>query len=556
MSHLPIDQLPFNLSRLQREVNILLLSDLHYDKAKDGSVPKHRQGLEVNKKLLETLNSLDPEWYPDIVIVAGDLVNMNVKDNYRYFDDLIQGLVGRFSHLRNAIFTTPGNHDVNRDNFMSVLPYLRKMADCKPADLMKSFTNNKWVDILHTLTKRTFKKSPGLCKALSKYESQYFETYLENRKKLSSKPKGSKEPAILRDPELQFPVEGINTVYYKQIHGLTLVCHNSSFFCNISQASNDRNHLFLVKDIVEQTIEKVKRLKDAGPVISFLHHPFYYLHETEHIAPVPIDDAESDQFNNFNKIVRNSDIVLSGHVHGELHDPAYLQNSAYLITNGTSYTTDDMFREKCYPFTFALIKVNKQLRKFALKKYRYVENQQKSDAKYETRPAGTQQLPYYNLFDRPGTASTSLEIEKVKTLHYFARILEDKKDLRAKLFLCQLQPFHEKMGEDGKGEYEFSESFHNQVKARVFSFTEGPCGPVRIVLVEEKYSLDRIAKTLKSRLSKLSGDGMIYFSVNKKLLFDKNDELQIADLQTLQKAYRVLALSSKIDNLSINLLFH
>lgn len=178
-----IEKCPFPLERLQREVNILLISDLHYDVNKSAM---GNDGKEINKQLVKSLPAKDSEWAPDIVIVAGDLVNQNKEESYALYFDLIEALVTKYRNLRHAVFSTPGNHDVSRKKFMGVLQYMFELHRLN-VSLKNSYTSNSYVDMLMTITKKQFTSTPDLRQFLQNYEAEYFDLYLKMRDELAKK---------------------------------------------------------------------------------------------------------------------------------------------------------------------------------------------------------------------------------------------------------------------------------------------------------------------------------------------------------------------------------
>lgn len=419
----------YNLERLMREVNILFLSDLHYDVKRKNS--NGISALEINKLLVNSLEKRGSEWEPDILIIAGDLVNQGKENNYEYFFDLIDKLIHKFPNLRNAIFTTPGNHDINRENIVAIFKYLYSLRKEDPGfENLKSYTKSDIIDTLFSVTRYKLNDSAKqkLIKYLVEFEAEYFKTYIQKDKKLNNE--------FLNGINKKFPVKGLKTVYTKDILGVKLVSMNSSFFCNLDSTVNDRNNLFFIKDVVDETIKNIG--EPNMPVITFMHHPFYYMHESEYIYP--LSDGNDQENNNFNKIADKSDLILSGHVHGELHEPTVIHQKAYAITNGTSFTGDE-WNNKCYPLTYALIKVNKQLNKFRLNRYKYSNN------KFELL---TNQSQEYYPFYYSSRLSNSLELEKVHLINYFMQLKPVEKKAKIKfeenLIRSQLKLYNKGFG--------------------------------------------------------------------------------------------------------------
>lgn len=360
---------------------------------------------------------------------------------------------------------------------------------------------------------------------------------------------------ILAPLKVEYPNPGFKTTYFTSLHGITLVCHNSSFFCNISQSSNDRNNLFLVRDLVEPTI---KAAPANEPVVSFMHHPFYYLHESEHVAPVPVD-GEPDEYNNFTKIVRASDLVLSGHVHGDLHDPAYLHDSAYLITNGASFANED-FEGKCYPYTYALIKINKQLRRFTLKKYFYKESTRgKPDSRdYVVDPKAKD--AYYFFKKREGVQPTSVQFEYVRTLDYFMKLPEYQTKYQLFEFLVyQLQSYHAEWENAGKQTYNITttrKSFADMDEIAI-SHPKDPNLNVRIFKADDPSVMSFLESVLLEKFNKFRhDDAIVYFAINIARLKDKQGKLSKNQIDNLVAAFQNLVQLAKRHYISTNLLYY
>src|SRR5258705_13054565 len=209
--------LDFDLERLIREVNILLISDLHYDLSKTlPGVPP--LALKINEVLVNSLPDVNDDWEPDIVIVAGDLVNHGKEANYCYYFDLLEKITQKYKNLKNAIFSTPGNHDINRENIVSSYNYLYSNKNKFPTEKIKnSYTSNDIINTVFTVSQYDLnsKKKKGLIEFLKAFEKDYFKTYLEMREKV-------KERKILNNVPKIYPVNGLSTVYLKEILGVTL----------------------------------------------------------------------------------------------------------------------------------------------------------------------------------------------------------------------------------------------------------------------------------------------------------------------------------------------
>lgn len=536
-----VEETPFNLERLQREVNILLLSDLHYDVDREKHKEEWMKGPFVNDRILESLEKDPSPWEPDMVIVAGDLVNHNKTANYDHYTDLIGKLTHKFPNLKNAYFSTPGNHDINRENIVAVFPYLYQLQQADPLlKIDNSFTSNPVIDAIYTIARKSITTDKELAKALVKFEKEYFKTYLNEQNKLYKK--------TLHPHQREELFSEIQTVYYSSILGITVLSLNTSFFCNLSQTGQDRNNLFLIRDLVGAIESKLKSIAH-GPVVTFMHHPYYYLHESEHIAPVSYEVEDSQ--NNFTKLVKTSDLILSGHVHGDLHDPTLLQQYAYMITNGTSYTTDS-FEGKCYPYTYALIKINKQLRKFSLRKFKY-KAVDGSGNKYAFQCINRDPCKSYPFFEREHVEETTIETEKIRVLYYFRGFYCEKIHTSFHFFIYQLRLYNKALT-DPSIDYDFQEISHPHSTVLVTSIAFQD-NLIWIYRMDNDSYVPDIIKVLSEQANGFPEKCTVYFSIKMELLFKNRTPLS-EQIENLQKTFPSIVMSMKNEKVSINLLYH
>lgn len=546
---------PFDLKRLQKEVNILLISDLHYDQKKETA--SGVSGMDINSALLKGITDMDDDWFPDIVVVAGDLVNTNQPEGYTSLKDLLTKLTTRFPNLRHTVFFAPGNHDVDRKKQKQIRKILKELSgECFPS-CSERF---KWESTIRKLRKKIgnllykiskIEVGDRERKLFSQYEKTYFPLYLSEQDVMRKKPDGF---SLLASVEVTPVMEGIETTFLKSLLGVTVVSHNSSFFCNIGSDRDDRNFLFLIKSFVEKINDLIP---SDGPVISFMHHPFYLLNDSEHIGPAT-HDSSGDKNNNFTKILDHSDLVLSGHVHGILHDPTFLLNRAYMITNGTSFTTDH-YIDKFHPYTFGVIKVNKLLRKFALKKRRYRTTVEPGINWNGFQAENEEKFEFFTFANRLGIESTSLESERVRILHYFASLpgpADPQKEIR---FLSyQLSLLNDSFRSDKSitcDVIEFRDTFV-QTDAILFNLAHE-----KSVCVYKIEGIDNLVDAIlniiaKKKSEKIPKDCQVYFAVSRKALVDPKGVPYVKLIDALREDHNDLILLSKIDYVSINLLYY
>ncbi len=544
----------FDIERLEREVNILLLSDLHYDidqKAKPGFPTARR----INTQLVQSIKTAGSLWEPDVVIVAGDLVNLGKIENYKYYYDLVRKLTAAYPNLRHTLFSTPGNHDVSRPKDYQYL--LDRIELLLNKNNRKSNIQNPLVHKFFLLTKSPVSKVPELQIALSEFEKEYFKTYLKATHEMKLR-------KLIEPVAVNHPLPSIETVYNTNVLGVNFVCHNSSFFCNLSKAketaleklikehlkddSDDRNRLFLFQDLVN---ENIKTTRKFGPVVAFMHHPYHFLHESEFNWPVVTKKREKDTFNCFSRILENSNLILCGHLHGNLQDPTYQQQQAYIIMNGTSYYPYP-HEGKCYPFTYALLKVNKQRNWFAMKKYVY--NNKKYS--YQDNSHGNTQHHEFQSCSK-NNVSTSLEAEKLRVLDYFLQLDTSKNPHKMyTYFIYQLGLYQDcfRFRSVEKKEFWIHTGIGN-AKTKVVILDARKKNGVLIIKIEEVDCWG----TIKSKLDGINSfpPGLtIYFSVGRSQLKLSNGEPDTLKINQLWADYRSYVLLSKMENVSINILYH
>jgi predicted MPP superfamily phosphohydrolase len=542
LTELTIRECPFDIERLQREVNILVISDLHYNiRPKENTTPPDAEA--INDRIVSAIADAKTEWKPDVVLIAGDLVNQCRPENYPLFFDLIRKLVDCYSNLKNTIYCTPGNHDVTRPERgdYSVIKMLQTLRDGKkrnPYGLSRRIKN------IYALARNPVLSTTLMSETMGNLEKKIFATYLAKQSLLREEYPAS----------MDHPVPGIFTSYTSRILGVNIVSHNTSFFCN--RSDNDRSNLFLVLDIVKKTVESIP---NTGPVISFMHHPYFFLHESEYIAPILSEEPGKEVFNCFSRVLGSSDLVISGHVHGDLQDPTFLQHHAYLITNGTSYTQDNI-EGMGYPYTFALLKVNKLRRWFAMKKFIYDHNlcsyiNKSGDHPphftfVERKPSGQPAKPY------PG--DPNLYSEKLDIIDHITNLdkgSELEKEYRSMVYQLGFYENGFKIDPGQPKRFRFVEEQVDSVSAVLIESVETK----RRVIIYRVTEIS-VINPIQDILDDIKDDKQrdlsvkIYFSIDRKLFKDGNI-VQSSTIGETCREYRNYVLCAKLESVGIDLLF-
>src|SRR3546814_18398595 len=98
----------------QTIINVLHLSDLHYDRKK---VIQYNQRLLLDALLRDIEKMCSRSLKPDIIVLSGDLVQDgdNGSDNYYYlYDDFFDQLITISRCGEKRVFLLCGNHDAQR----------------------------------------------------------------------------------------------------------------------------------------------------------------------------------------------------------------------------------------------------------------------------------------------------------------------------------------------------------------------------------------------------------------------------------------------------------
>lgn len=120
------DQIKTNLSRKDRRLQILHLSDLHICKIDE--VEPHLTGLEVDLKKELNIQQLD------YLVISGDITKYSTPDEYNAAYSLVDGLCNNFSLDPTRVIIAPGNHDFNWDLSAEAYRYIPKHKLSEPLE--------------------------------------------------------------------------------------------------------------------------------------------------------------------------------------------------------------------------------------------------------------------------------------------------------------------------------------------------------------------------------------------------------------------------------------
>ena len=278
--------------------NILYLSDLHF-----GIEPEPTTNIteilisrrkKVLEKLIEKVKNIDDDWYPDIVVISGDIGWRGKREDYKEALIWINKNIISTLHIKQEnIIVAPGNHDidVNKANVLKIAENLEEVDQHLNYTTIKSFLG-------------PFAEYINFCKNLNK-----------NKLKVGKK-------------------------YYKIIghinkREIDFIILNSSWYFR-TWSSNDNLWLGLphINLIDSNNLPSDRSIRDDRIVITIFHHPPSYLNKAEYVL-------YKNKVGAIYKISELSDILLTGHTHGMLHEPHLLYSSALHFSGGATYLKDD-----------------------------------------------------------------------------------------------------------------------------------------------------------------------------------------------------------------------
>lgn len=372
-----------NFKELVRDVNFLILSDLHLDIEHAGHA---FNAYEIILRYLKDFKEKEKSWRVDAILIVGDLVDKNKSGSYHLLQNLLQALIDMFELQPDKILFTPGNHDCDISKLSLAFPFLHAALG-DDSIIKNAYSDSNIVNNIYTASGKELNEEA--LKLLQKFESGYFAQWIQFTKK-----EKYKNPVFSYERKDLSEGLNFNTFYHTNIYGVEVASVNTSFFCNFAAPSNDRNHLFLLNDLIRNFKQRVMSQvqstdKDLHrPVITMMHHPFYYLHESEHIYPIKFSaqDTERAMINSYIEVAQFSDIILNGHTHGHLHAPTRYIDKVYVVNNGATY-----YNDKEQPVTFGILKVNKLFDSFQLRTF--VSTNDKTNFEEITNPL---ELPCYS----------------------------------------------------------------------------------------------------------------------------------------------------------------
>lgn len=304
-------------------VHILHLSDLHFgiymETGNDEQSEKEFFNVIKSQLFPFLKNYIDTEHPIDIVAVTGDISYRNRERGYYDFKEWLEELCDKELldvDITNHVIMCPGNHDSS-------------YKDRSQYGLIPEKCEGSKVGEILTIDKIRNRQD----------QFQLFNDICERLKI---------EPLINFDAH-----KSMRAVPYvmgiKKIEGIYFIVLNSAWnsFPRNEKNGSDHGQLLLghrpVKCLFEDT-----EIPAGEMTVMLFHHPLAWLHEAE-IRTYGKDQAEPSAV----LIRQNADVILNGHVHGDIEPPDILGNKTVVFGGGTLYTDDSYLNQ------FEIISVNR-----------------------------------------------------------------------------------------------------------------------------------------------------------------------------------------------------
>src|ERR1044072_5548791 len=288
------------------DVTVLHISDLHF--GWDGDVKARDERRIALSALLRTLTGLDQDWRPNCVCITGDVGWRGHYQDYTLAEEWIRELLTALSIPAEALFLCPGNHDSNRSI---------AQQNIRPHDSLEADRVLGTIPLLAQY-QEPFRDFANFCSSLGC------------------------PPFLLGDVENYL-------VGRRCFKGVSFVSLNTAWFC---QGDDDTGKLWLGLPLLRH-LETSKQLPpraeigDSDVVVSLLHHPKEYLHESEWRA------EDRGRPNTVDYLARRCNLILTGHTHGEVRRADRQAEGAWCLSGGAAFAGASHFN------SFRLIRLEK-----------------------------------------------------------------------------------------------------------------------------------------------------------------------------------------------------
>lgn len=289
------------------EVNILHLSDLHFDKNEnlDDNPSKYVERANTLQYLLNTFKNFEDSLKPEIIIISGDVAWAGKSEDYEMAKNWLSKLMKILEIKPENIIICPGNHDLDREKKTGARPSITKDAD----------------DILD----------------INKIDNFYnlFRNFIKFQQDLGI-------------PPLKIGKKKNYLVGQRIISNIRFVVVNSSWF---AYSDKDVGHLWIGLSQIKmlETCNQICTLENYNtckPTIAIIHHTKKELHESE-------QSIINNRRPAYDYLAERCHIILSGHLHSEIPTKPYrISKGAHIFIGGASYKGEH------YRNNFSIIKIN------------------------------------------------------------------------------------------------------------------------------------------------------------------------------------------------------
>ncbi|MFW9995690.1 MAG: metallophosphoesterase family protein [Candidatus Odinarchaeota archaeon] len=295
-------------------VNILHLSDLHFNRDTIIRPTPIAQQMNALNQLIDELKTIESDWKPDIVVISGDIGWSGKVSDYEQAKEWIRKLLQAVELSPERLVICPGNHDID----LSATTGLEPPSSNEQAD--------EWLKI-------------------ENWNNHYrpfsdFKTFLEN--------------VGVRGFSIGHLSDAL--VGQKNIAGLRFIVLNSAWFSR-GRGQSEKGSLWIGQpqlDVMSSSNQLIhpREYNSSDITIAVIHHPIDWFH-----------DRELEQYGGrtgaYNFLARRCHLILSGHIHAEkVSEPHRIRSKAHLCIGGTSYGGNN------YQNNFSILKVDKDSRKF------------------------------------------------------------------------------------------------------------------------------------------------------------------------------------------------
>lgn len=301
-------------------IHILHLSDLHFgirsaDYSKDLKL-RHENAIDGLFATLRTLPKEYPGWCPNIIAITGDIAWEATESNYDEAAVFIKELLTIFHLSPENLVLCPGNHDVDRDFNSSLYP-IQSQSD-----------SDKYL----ALEKVNRRSGP-------------FENFAKFSRNLGV-------PPLKNSVDTD---EIISYLYgYRDIQGIRFYVFNTAW----NVRNDEKQSLWIGTSLTLDMYHS--KCQDNDLSVSIFHHPFDKLHDSEcHLY--------NQEYVVKNQILEISDVILNGHVHGEIHEADFLSGCAHVFTCSAAFDKDSA-RKGCQ-----IIRIDRSQRLYSTKVIRFTD---------------------------------------------------------------------------------------------------------------------------------------------------------------------------------------